>query len=131
MARTDRSGGDGDGRLSARLTRRRFLRGATALTLGASAAGLLAACGQPAPSAPASSGQAPAQSVATAVVPKDISGAATAAPAAPAAAAAPTQAAPASKPAESKPAAAAPTPAPAAKTGGMLVAAQEVDPVQL
>jgi len=105
--------------------------------MGASAAGLLAACAPQAPSAPASSGQqAPAQSVATAVVPKDISGAATAAPAAPAAAAAPTQAAPASKPAEAKPAeakpaAAAPTPAPAAKTGGTLIAAQEVDPVQL
>ncbi|HZO31162.1 MAG TPA: ABC transporter substrate-binding protein [Chloroflexota bacterium] len=137
MVRTADSGSDRSGRRAARLSRRHFLRGVTSVAMGASAAGLLAACAPQAPSAPASSGQqAPAQSVATAVVPKDISGAATAAPAAPAAAAAPTQAAPASKPAEAKPAeakpaAAAPTPAPAAKTGGTLIAAQEVDPVQL
>ena len=137
MARTDLSGGDGSRGMSARLTRRHFLRGITSVALGASAAGLLAACGQQAPAAKPAEAPKPAQAVATAVVPKDISGAATAAPAAPAAAAAPTQAAPASKPAESKPAeaakpaAAAPTPAPAAKTGGMLIAAQEVDPVQL
>jgi peptide/nickel transport system substrate-binding protein len=134
MVRTSLSGSDRSDGLSARLTRRHFLR-VTGLTLGASAAGLLAACGQQAPAAKPAEAPKPAQSVATAVVPKDISGAATAAPAAPAAVAAPTQAAPASKPAEAaKPAAAAPTAAPApaaAKPGGMLIAAQEVDPVQL
>ena len=136
MVRTALSGSDRSDGLSARLTRRHFLR-VTGVTLGASAAGLLAACGQQAPAAKPAEAPKPAQAVATAVVPKDISGAATAAPAAPAAAAAPTQAAPAVKPAEakpteaSKPVAAAPTPAPAAKTGGMLIAAQEVDPVQL
>jgi peptide/nickel transport system substrate-binding protein len=127
MVRTAPSGGDTRLGLTARLTRRRFLHTA-GLTLGASAAGLLAACAPQAPSAPAGDAKpaAPAQ-VATAVVPSNISGAATAAPAAPAAAAKPTEA---PKPAEAaKPAAAAPTPAP--KSGGMLVAAQEVDPVQL
>jgi peptide/nickel transport system substrate-binding protein len=109
------------------------LRGASGLALGASAAGLLAACAPQAPSAP-SGQQAPAQSVSTAVVPKDISGAATAAPAAPAAAAQPTQAAPAAaavKPTEAPKPAAAAQPTAAAKTGGMFVGAQEVDPVQL
>src|SRR5689334_16646873 len=99
MLRTSLSG---DGR---RLTRRQLLRGATGLALGASAAGLLAACApqSPGPAAPSGQQQAPA-SVSTAVVPKDISGAATAAPAAPAAAAQPTSA----------PAAAAPAAAPTA-----------------
>lgn len=102
---------------AARLSRRQLLRGAALTALGTGAAGLLAACAPQAPSSPAASGQQ-APAVSTAVVPKDISGAATAptaAPTAPAPAAAPTVA---------------PTTATAAR-GGSLVAAQEVDPVQL
>jgi peptide/nickel transport system substrate-binding protein len=129
MVRTARSPGDRRGALSARLTRRQLLRGAGGLALGASAAGLLAACAPQAPSPAAPSGQQQAPAVATAVVPKDISGAATAAPAAPAAApaatAAPAAAAPAAAPT------AAPTAAAVAKAGGTMIAAQEVDPVQL
>src|SRR5215216_2274122 len=52
MVQTALSGGDGSGRLSARLTRRHFLRGVTSVALGASAAGLLAACAPQAPAAP-------------------------------------------------------------------------------
>jgi peptide/nickel transport system substrate-binding protein len=130
MVRTMRVGG---GEPPFRLTRRRFLRGVTGLTLGASAAGLLAACAPQAPSAPAASGQqqAPAQAAATAVVPKDISGAATAAPAKPAAPAAAPAATTAPAAAAAPTAAPAAAAAPAAKPGGMLVGAQEVDPVQL
>ena len=118
MDRTETSGRDLNPGLADGLSRRNFLRGVAAVALGASAAGLLAACAPqaPAPSAPAGQ-QGPA--VSTAVVPKEISGAATAPTAAPttaaAAAAAPTVA---------------PTAAPAAR-GGTLIAAQEVDPVQL
>ena len=124
MVRTALPGAGRSSELFGRLTRRQFLRGVTSLAVGASAAGLLAACAPQAPAAPSGQQQAPA-AVSTAVVPKDISGAATAAPAAPAAAAGPTSAAPA---------AAAPTVAPTAAPtarGGMLSAAQEVDPVQL
>jgi peptide/nickel transport system substrate-binding protein len=103
---------------SERLTRRQLLRTAGFVMFGGSVAGVLAACGSQAPSAPAKQAApaaapaAPAApAVATAVVPKDISGAAVAA-----------------SPAAAQPTAA---PAPATKGGGMLIAAQEVDPVQL
>src|SRR5947207_2517776 len=122
MPRTALPGGDRINTLSVRLTRRQLLRSASGLALGAGAAGLLAACAPqaPAPSSEKPAGGPPAQSVSTAVVPKDISGAATAAPAAPAAAPAATTApAVAAKPAEAKPAAAA-APTTAARTGGML-----------
>jgi peptide/nickel transport system substrate-binding protein len=129
-----RSDGDHRRRTPARLTRRQLLRGASGLALGVGTAGLLAACGAPQPpaaKAPAGPAQAPA-AVATAVVPKDISGAATAAPAkpaAPAAAPAATTAPAVAAAPTAAPAAPAPTAAP--KTGGMLLGAQEVDPVQL
>src|SRR5688572_22804456 len=130
-----RSDADHSGRTTARLTRRQMLRGAAGLALGVGATGLLAACGQqPAPAAPAGQQAAPA-AVATGIVPKDISGAATAptaAPAAPAAAPAATTApAVGAAPAAPTAAPAAPAPTAAAKTGGMLIGAQEVDPVQL
>lgn len=126
-------GGDTGRTTAARLTRRRFLRGATALALGTGAAGLLAACSQPASAPAASSGgqAAPAQkapAVATAVVPQNISGAATAASPTPAAAAA---ASPAAGTAASAPAAPAAPAASAGRSGGTMIAAQEVDPVQL
>jgi peptide/nickel transport system substrate-binding protein len=96
-----------------RLTRRELLRTAV-LVAAAGAVGTLAAC---APAAPPASTSAPAQqapAVATAVVPKDISGASVAAQ-------------PTAAPAAAGP----PTAAPAPRGGGTLIAAQEVDPVQL